>query len=78
MSRRETVIDAVCDQRHQMPLLLTVVVVMAVLLAISVAITGPDALGRPIVVLDAALLVVAFIALAVGFRYCTKREMDEE
>lgn len=77
MSKSSTVLDIVCAQRHRMKPMLAVLIAMGLLLALSALYVGPGDDAYPILVLDAVLVVGAFVAFTVGFWYCTKREMEE-
>lgn len=77
MSKRSVVLDVVCAQRHRMKPVLALLIAMGLLLALSALYVGPGDDAYPILVLDVALVGGSFAFFAVGFWYCTKREMTE-
>ena len=75
MTLRETLLDAVCDQRDQLPLLLAVVIVMGGLLAFSLLYLEPGTAASVIALVDAILVVGCFVGFSGAYWYCTRRAM---
>ncbi|WP_435074343.1 hypothetical protein [Halorubrum sp. HHNYT27] len=75
MTLRETLLDAVCEQRNQMPLLLAVVIVMGLLLAFSLLFLEPGTAAYVIALIDAILVVGCLVVFSVAYWYCTRRAM---
>lgn len=76
MAARDTLIDAVCEQRDQLPLLLAVVIVMGVLLAFSFLFLESGTASYVIAVVDAILVGASLLVFGTTYWYCTKREME--
>jgi hypothetical protein len=76
MTLREAVVDAVCGQRDQIPLILAVCAVMGLLLVFPLFLLEPGTVGYTIAVLDGTLVVVCFAVLGPTYWYCVKRRMD--
>lgn len=77
MSKKSALLDLVCAQRSQMQVILALLVVMGVFLGVSAPYLEPGDESYPLLVIDAVMLVGAFVLFAVTFRYCTKRAMDD-
>lgn len=77
MGVREVVVDGVCDQRNQIPLMLAVVLVMGVLLAFSFLFLEPGTAGYVIALIDAIIVGVCLVTFVGAYWYCTRRAMDE-
>ena len=77
MGISETLLDAVCEQRDQIPVLLAVVFVMGVLLAFSLLFVEPGTAAYVISLLDAILVVGSLVVFGGAYWYCTRRAMNE-
>ncbi|SDF71833.1 hypothetical protein SAMN04488067_107136 [Halorubrum xinjiangense] len=77
MALREAIVDAVCEQRTQLPLLLAVVIVMGVLLAFSLIFLQPGTAAYVIALVDAILVVGCLVVFGGAYWYCTQRAMDD-
>lgn len=71
----ETVLDAVCEQRNQLPLLLAVVMVMGVLVGFSLLFLEPGTAAYVIALVDVILVVACFVVFSGAYWYCTRRAM---
>ena len=77
MTLTETIVDAVCEQRNQLPLMLAVVIVMGLLLAFSLLFLQPGTAAYVIALVDAILLGGCLIVFGGAYWYCTRRAMDD-
>lgn len=77
MALKDAVLDAACDQRNQLPLLLAVVIVMGLLLAFSLLFLQPGTAGYVIALVDLILVVGSLVTFGGTYWYCTKRAMDD-
>lgn len=77
MALRETLVDAVCEQRNQLPLMLAVVIVMGFLLAFSLLFLQPGTAAYVIALVDAILVGGCLVVFGGAYWYCTRRAMDE-
>lgn len=68
--------DAVCEQRDQIPLLLAVVTVMGLLLAFSFLFLQPGTAAYVIALVDLLLVVGCLVTFGGTYWYCTKRAMN--
>ncbi|MFC6975242.1 hypothetical protein ACFQL1_12240 [Halomicroarcula sp. GCM10025709] len=71
------VLDAACEQRNQIPLLLAVVLVMGFLLAFSFLFLQPGTAAYVIALVDLILVVGCLVTFGGTYWYCTKRAMEE-
>lgn len=76
MTLRDEILDAVCSQRDQIPVLLAVVIVMGLLLAFPFLFLESSSEGYVIAVIDAVLVVGCLIVFGGTYWYCTKRAME--
>jgi hypothetical protein len=76
MGLSETLVDAVCEQRDQIPLLLAVVIVMGLLLGFSFLFVQPGTAAYVIALVDLILVVGSLVVFGGTYCYCTKRAMD--
>jgi len=76
MAIRDTLVDAVCGQRDQIPLILAVCCVMGLLLVFPLALLEQGTVGYTIAVLDGILVAVCLAVLGPTYWYCVKRRMD--
>ncbi|EMA59733.1 hypothetical protein [Halorubrum lipolyticum] len=76
MTPRETVVDAVCGQRDQIPLVLAVCLVMGLLLVFPLLLLEPGTVGYTIAVLDGILVVSLLAVLGPTYWYCVRRRME--
>ncbi|WP_254527898.1 hypothetical protein [Natrinema gelatinilyticum] len=76
MRFREVLMDAVCEQRDQIPLLLAVVTVMGLLLAFSFLFLQPGTAAYVIALVDLLLVVGCLVTFGGTYWYCTKRAMN--
>lgn len=76
MTLRDAALDALCDQRDQLPLLMGVVIVMGLLLAFSFAVLDAGSASYVIAVVDAILVVGLLAVFGSAYWYCTTREME--
>lgn len=70
MAFRHRVLTAICDNRHQIPLIVKLLVVMAVLLGFSFFFLGLEALNHPIIVVDLVIIGGSLLFFSVALRYC--------
>jgi hypothetical protein len=77
MTLTETIVDAVCEQRNQLPLMLAVVIVMGLLLAFSLLFLQPGTAAYVIALVDAILLGGCLVVFGGAYWYCTRRAMDD-
>lgn len=71
MSFRSRFLDALCDHKHQFPMILKLLIVMGVLLSVSIVYLGPvAALNHPMIVVDAVLIGGAILFFSAALRYC--------
>ncbi|MDS0282725.1 hypothetical protein [Haloarcula onubensis] len=76
MGFRAALLDGVCEQRNQIPLLLAVVIVMGLLLAFSLLFVQPGTAAYVIALVDLLLVVGCLVTFGGTYWYCTKRAMD--
>ncbi|WP_153554264.1 hypothetical protein [Halomicrobium sp. LC1Hm] len=76
MAFREIVMDAACEQRNQIPLLLAVVIVVGLLLAFSFLFLQPGSAAYVIALVDLLLVVGCLVVFGGTYWYCTKRAME--
>ncbi|WP_254521998.1 hypothetical protein [Natrinema caseinilyticum] len=76
MRFREVLMDAVCEQRDQIPLLLAVVTVMGILLAFSFLFLQSGTAAYVIALVDLLLVVGSLVTFGGTYWYCTKRAMN--
>jgi len=76
MGYRDALVDAVCEQRDQIPLLLAVVIVMGLLLGFSFLFVQPGTAAYVIALVDLILVVGCLVVFGGTYWYCTKRAMD--
>lgn len=69
-------VDLVCSQRDDIPLLLAVMVTMGLLVAFSFVFVSPGDESFPLLVFDAVLIVGSFVGFGLTYWYCTRRAMD--
>lgn len=77
MSLGERSLSMVCSKRDQMPLVLTVAVVMLVLLLFSLLFLEPGTASFAIAMFDLILLVGSLVVFGLLYWYCTRRAMTE-
>ena len=77
MTLTETIVDAVSEQRNQLPLMLAVVIVMGLLLAFSLLFLQPGTAAYVIALVDAILLGGCLVVFGGAYWYCTRRAMDD-
>ena len=77
MTLTETIVDAVCEQRNQLPLMLAVVIVMGLLLAFSLLFLQPGTAAYVIALVAAILLGGCLVVFGGAYWYCTRRAMDD-
>ncbi|WP_236035680.1 hypothetical protein [Haloarcula rubra] len=77
MALKEYLLDAACEQRNQIPLMLAVVLVMGVLLAFSFLFLQPGTAAYVIALVDLILVVGCLVTFGGTYWYCTKRAMDD-
>lgn len=70
MAFRHRVLTAICDNRHQLPLIVKLLVVMAVLLGFSFFFLGLEALEHPIIVVDLVIIGGSLLFFSAALRYC--------
>lgn len=76
MALKDTAVDAVCEQRDQLPLLLAVVIVMGLLLGFSFLFLQPGTAAYVIALVDLILVAVGLVTFGGTYWYCTKRAME--
>lgn len=76
MSLAGVLIEAICDQRHQLPLLLALVIVMGLLLVFPFLFLEPGHAAYSIAIVDAVLIGGSILLFGGIYWYCTKRAMD--
>ncbi|WP_193565108.1 hypothetical protein [Natronorubrum aibiense] len=77
MTISEAFMDAVCEQRNNIPLLLAVVIVMGLLLAFSFLFLQPGTAAYVIALVDLILVVGCLVTFGGTYWYCTKRAMND-
>lgn len=77
MGFRVALMDAVCEQRDRIPLLLAVVIVMGLLLGFSFLFVQPGTAAYVIALVDLLLVVGALVTFGGTYWYCTRRAMDD-
>lgn len=76
MTLRDAVLDAICSQRDQVPILLAVVIVMGLLLSFPLVLLNRGSQGYVIAVIDAILVTLCLLVFGSAYWYCTKRAME--
>ncbi|MFB9807843.1 hypothetical protein ACFFQF_22735 [Haladaptatus pallidirubidus] len=76
MPKTSALLDLVCAQRRQMKLILALLIAMGLFLGLSALYVEPGDNTFPILVLDAVLVVGAFVFFSVTYWYCTQRAME--
>jgi hypothetical protein len=77
MAFAKYILDATCEQRNQIPLMLAVVLVMGFLLAFSFLFLQPGTAAYVIALVDLLLVAGCLVAFGGTYWYCTKRAMDD-
>ncbi|EMA70536.1 hypothetical protein C461_01142 [Halorubrum aidingense JCM 13560] len=76
MTRRNALLDAICSQRDQIPLILAVCAVMGLLLVFPLVLLERGTAGYTIAVIDGLLVLGCLALFGPTYWYCVKREMD--
>ncbi len=77
MSISSTLLDLLCANRERMKVVIGLLVVCAVMLALSALYVGPGDDSFPLLVIDLVLVGGGLLFFGGSFWYCTKRAMDE-